>query len=116
DRRLAVGVGLLVLAQGDLGIAHDGADLLRGEAGGDQLGDRLVGLVMIVEDAHDVGTSGCCTCHGRPPLVNHSASLGSIPSAVARSMRWSCSSTRISRITSAIAYSLSASHCRTRSR
>src|SRR5882672_3699149 len=40
----------------------------------------------------------------------------SIPSAVARSIWCSCSWTRMSRITSAMAYSSSASHWRTRSR
>ena len=40
----------------------------------------------------------------------------SIPSAVARSIWWSCSCTRISRICSASANSPSASHCRTRLR
>ena len=38
------------------------------------------------------------------------------PSAVARSIWCSCSCRRISRMSSAIAYSPSASHCRTRSR
>jgi hypothetical protein len=38
------------------------------------------------------------------------------PRAVARSIWCSCSTRRISRISSAMAYSLSASHCRTRSR
>jgi hypothetical protein len=48
---------------------------------------------------------------------NHPLTSGtSTPSAVAKSIWWSCSSTRICRISSAMANSPSASHCRTLAR
>ena len=50
----------------------------------------------------------------RPPAL--SGFGGFSPSAVARSIRCSCSSFRISRMCSAMANSCSCSHCRTRSR